>query len=98
MLLVHLPVDLRLEGNVRYVLLAQWLLLVLGCLLDEAVCVLVAQGLLMDLSCFILKVQNFVPGSYGFKLILDLVEMTIWTVYHLNNKHLIKLACGFFGD
>ena len=56
MLLVHLPVGLGLEGNVGLALVAQGLLLVLG-------------WLLMDLSCFILKVKNFRPGSYDFKLI-----------------------------
>jgi len=79
-LLVHLPVDLRLEGNVRYALIAQGLLLVIGWLLDEEVCVLVAQGLLMALSCFFLKVKNFRPGSYSFKFILDLMEMTVCTI------------------
>ena len=85
--LVHLPVDLGLEGNVGYLLVAQGLLLFIGWLLDEAGCVLVAQGLLMDLSCFILKAKNFRPRSLGFKLILDLMEMTVWTMIFDKSGH-----------
>ena len=65
-LLFHLYVDLGLVGNGRYLLVAQGLLRVLGWLLEGSGCVLVDQRLPMVLSCFVLKVNNFRPGSYGF--------------------------------